>query len=209
MKITDIDVQKKNKNRVSVFVDGEYSFSLEQIDALRLSLKIGMEITGEDVRKYNIESNLGKARAKAGDMLSRRPYSMHEFKAKLSDKGFDDVIVDAIADEFLELGYLDDLEYAKMYVEDARMKMKGDKKIAYELSLKGVSERITREALDTCEEVPLDEIANIINTKYALMNITDYKIKQKITAYLASRGFSFSTINDAIRYAAESREHIE
>ncbi len=209
MKITDIDVQKKNKNRVSVFVDGEYSFSLEQIDALRLSLKIGMEITGEDVRKYNIESNLGKARAKAGDMLSRRPYSMHEFKAKLSDKGFDDVIVDAIADEFLELGYLDDLEYAKMYVEDARMKMKGDKKIAYELSLKGVSERITREALDTCEEVPLDEIANIINTKYASMNITDYKIKQKITAYLASRGFSFSTINDVIRYAAESREHIE
>ena len=63
MKITDIDVQKKNKNRLSVFVDGEYSFSLEQIDALMLSLKIGMEITDADIRKYNIESNLGKARS--------------------------------------------------------------------------------------------------------------------------------------------------
>ena len=167
MKITDIDVQKKNKNRVSVFVDGEYSFSLEQIDALRLSLKIGMEITDEDITKYNIESNLGKARAKAGDMLSRRPYSLHDFKTKLLDKGFDDVIVNVIADEFTELGYLDDFEYAKMYIEDARCKLKGDKKIAYELSLKGVSERITREALDECEGVPLDEISGIINTKYA------------------------------------------
>ncbi len=209
MKITDIDVQKKNKNRVSVFVDGEYSFSLEQIDALRLSLKIGMEITNEDINKYNIESNLGKARAKAGDMLSRRPYSLHEFKSKLLDKGFDDVIVEAIADEFSDLGYLNDFEYAKMYIEDARCKLKGDKKILYELSLKGIGERIVREALDECESVELDEIAGIINTKYASMDITDYKIKQKITAYLASRGFSFSEINDAIRYAVESRENIE
>lgn len=209
MKITDIDVQKKNKNRVSVFVDDEYSFSLEKIDALRLSLKIGMEITNADIKKYNIESNLGKARAKAGDILSRRPYSLHDFKSKLSDKGFDDVIVDAIADEFSELGYLDDFEYAKLYIEDARMKLKGDKKIAYELSLKGVSEKVAREALYECESVPLDEIAAIINTKYASMDITDYKIKQKITAYLAPRGFSFSEINDAIRCAVESRENIE
>ena len=142
-------------------------------------------------------------------MLSRRPHSMHDFKAKLLDKGFDDVIVDAIADEFSELGYLDYFEYAKMYVEDARMKMKVDKKIAYELSLKGISEKLVSDALYECEDVPTDEIATIINTKYASMDITDYKIKQKITAYLASRGFSFSKINDAIRCAAESREYIE
>lgn len=209
MKITDIDVQKKNKNRVSVFVDGEYSFSLEQIDALRLSLKIGMEITDADIKKYNIESNLGKARAKAGDMLSRRAYCTHEFKTKLLDKGFDNVIVNAVADEFSELGYLNDFEYAKMYIEDARIKLKGDKKIAYELSLKGVSEKVARDALYECESVPLDELAVLINTKYASMDITDYKIKQKITAYLASRGFGFSEINDAIRYAVESRENIE
>ena len=209
MKITDIDVQKKNKNRVSVYVDGEYSFSLEQIDALRLSLKIGMDITDDDIRKYNVESNLGKARSKAGDMLSRRPYSVYEFKSKLLDKGFDDVIVNSVADEFSELGYLDDFEYAKLYIEDARLKMKGDKKIAYELSLKGVSERTVRDALSECEEVPLDAIANIINTKYASMDINDYKVKQKITAYLASRGFSFSEINDAVRCAVESRENIE
>lgn len=209
MKITDIDVQKKNKNRVSVFVDGEYSFSLEQIDALRLSLKIGMEITDSDIRKYNIESNLGKARAKAGDMLSRRPYSIRDFKEKLLDKGFDDVIVNAISEEFSELGYLNDFEYSKMYIEDARLKLKGDKKIMYELSLKGIGERIVREALAECEDVQLEDIATVINTKYASMDINDYKIKQKITAYLASRGFSFSEINDAIRCAVESRENIE
>ena len=209
MKITDIDVQKKNKNRVSVFVDGEYSFSLEKIDALRLSLKIGMEITDADIQKYNIESNLGKARSKAGDMLSRRPYSSHDFKSKLLDKGFDEVIVNSVLEEFSELGYLNDLEYAKMYIEDARLKLKGDKKIMYELSLKGIGERITREALAECEDVPLEDVAAIINTKYASMDITDYKIKQKITAYLASRGFSYSDINDAIRCAVESRENIE
>ena len=162
MKITDIDVQKKNKNRVSVFVDGEYSFSLEQIDALRLSLKIGMEITDADIQKYNIESNLGKARSKAGDMLSRRPYSSHDFKLKLLDKGFDEVIVNSVLEEFSELGYLNDFEYAKMYIEDARLKLKGDKKIVYELSLKGVNERITHEALAECEDVPLEDIATII-----------------------------------------------
>ena len=49
MKITDVVPQKNNKNRVTVFVDGEYAFSLDRADALRLGVKVDAEITEKDI----------------------------------------------------------------------------------------------------------------------------------------------------------------
>ena len=45
MKITKIEQQKKNKSRMSVFIDGEFSFGTDNFTLLSLHLKEGEEIT--------------------------------------------------------------------------------------------------------------------------------------------------------------------
>ena len=87
MKVTDITRQKHNKNRVSVYLDGKYAFSLDEVDACRLKIKIGVDLTDEDVKRCNIESNLSKAISKAADILSFRSATRQEIKNKLLEKG--------------------------------------------------------------------------------------------------------------------------
>jgi regulatory protein len=204
MEITDIQVQKKNKHRVSVFVDNEYSFSLDEIDCIRLQIKTGKKVTPEDIKKYNLESNLSKARNKALDIISRRDICERELKNKLRDKGYDEMITDIVIDELSALGYIDDYEYALKFIEEAiHLKSNGRIKIKYDLSKKGVSEDIIRKALSEFDEDPAEMIAEIISSRYSGVDLNDFKNKQKITRYLAGRGYDFSEINEGIRRAKE------
>ena len=71
MKITDITPQKHNKGRVSIFADGKYAFSMDEVDCVLNKLKIGADISREDIQRLSIEANRSKAMSKAMDILSR------------------------------------------------------------------------------------------------------------------------------------------
>ena len=40
-KITDMQIQKKNKTRANVYLDGEYAFALEMLTVMKLGLSKG------------------------------------------------------------------------------------------------------------------------------------------------------------------------
>lgn len=44
MKVTNIEVQKKNKERVSIFIDGNYGFSLHTELVYKYHIKVGMDL---------------------------------------------------------------------------------------------------------------------------------------------------------------------
>ena len=52
IKITDIKQGVKNPNRVNVFVNGKYAFSLDVVQVVDLKIKVGMEISEEELAKY-------------------------------------------------------------------------------------------------------------------------------------------------------------
>ena len=199
MKVTDITRQKHNTSRVSVYLDGKYSFSLDEVDAYRLKIKIGTELTEEDVEKCNLESNLSKAIAKAADILSRKPATKKEIQDKLAEKGYDASVISAAVYELEELGYINDYDYACLYMEYAAEKCYGERKIRYELANKGVDPYIIEDVLAEKETARCEELAERIYAKYGIVDMNDIKIKQKVSRYLASRGFEFSDINDAVR----------
>ena len=60
MKITNIKQGVKNQNRVNVFVDQQYAFSLDIAQIVDLKLKVGMEVTEEKVIEYKKISEFGK-----------------------------------------------------------------------------------------------------------------------------------------------------
>lgn len=197
MKITDITPQVHNKERRSIFVDGKYAFSLDEIDCIKL--KIGDSISKSEMDRLNVESNLSKAKSKALDYLSRSPHTKHDLISKLTDKGYDKQIAELATSELEEMGLIDDREYASLYVEVATEKCYGSAKIRYELNHHGVPSDIIAEIMDSYEGVCTDELVQLLYQKYRNCDFGDIKVKQRAVRYLASRGFDFDKINEAIR----------
>ena len=56
-KITAITRQKRNKERVNIFIDGSYAFSLAEITAAWL--KVGQELSQEDINRLDADGIMG------------------------------------------------------------------------------------------------------------------------------------------------------
>lgn len=80
MKITDISVQAKNKDRVNISVDGAYRFSLDIFQVGELGIKNGMEVTDEQIAHWEEESAFGKLYARALEYTMIRPHSAREIR---------------------------------------------------------------------------------------------------------------------------------
>ncbi|MBE7037930.1 MAG: regulatory protein RecX [Ruminococcaceae bacterium] len=199
MKITDIQNQKKNKNRVSVFVDGEYSFSLEDTDMVRLKVKIGNEITKEDIENYNRECNLTKAKNRVMDIINRRLLPKKAVIDDLIKRGFDKQIATEAAKEFENLGYIDDYFFASEYAKDAfEYKKHGKLRIINDLCQKGIAKDIAKDVLDELELNEKDNLLYILKSRFANTDFSDFKEKNKVIRYFATRGYNISDIMSAI-----------
>lgn len=207
MQITDITPQKHNKHRVSVYVDNAYAFSLDEVDLVQLGLKIGRQMSEQEIAQCNVESNFSKAKAKAMDALSRRAMSEKELRDKLLEKGFDGQIIDMTVDEFTDLGYLDDAAFAAMFAEQAMEgKGWGKRKIKYELLQKGVDGAVINEALEQFDDAPHERMAELLRMKYGQLDLSDRKQQERATRFLASRGYDFSDIGAAFARYRERQE---
>ena len=88
MKITKISPAAKTAGRYNVFVDEEYSFSLDEIQLVQLGIKKDTELNAEQLAKLKNESDFGKNYIRALDLVSRRPRSIKEIKDYAQKKGW-------------------------------------------------------------------------------------------------------------------------
>ena len=80
MKITDISLQAKNKDRVNISVDGAYRFSLDMFQVAELGIKKGNEYSEEELTALETESQFGKLYARALEYTLMRPHSAKEIR---------------------------------------------------------------------------------------------------------------------------------
>jgi len=80
MKITDVSIQVKNKDRVNISVDGKYRFSLDIFQVSELGIKIGNEYTDAELAKIETESQFGKLYGRALEYTLMRPHSAKEIR---------------------------------------------------------------------------------------------------------------------------------
>jgi regulatory protein len=78
MTITKITEQVKNPNRVSIFVDGKYSFSLSLDQLLDLRLKVSYELDEARLKELVKLSQVGKLKMRTLEWLMIRPHSAKE-----------------------------------------------------------------------------------------------------------------------------------
>ena len=200
LKITAIKQAVKNENRVNVFVNNEYSFSLDIAQLVDFKLKVGTILSEEDLAKYKEASAFGKLYQRTLEWVLTRPRSVRETRDHLRERSrkstiqIDNSLLEQIITKLSEKGYLNDYKFAEYYVENRFIK-KGisRKRLSLELAKKGVSQGIIEEVLTENPRSDLEEIQKIIAKKRHKYD------DEKLTAYLVRQGFNYDLVRDAIR----------
>ena len=190
-KITDIKQAVKNPNRANVFVNNEYSFSLDIAQLVDEKLKIGTVLTAEKLNELKDKSEYGKLYQRTLEWVLTRPHSIKEtkdylFKKEVRSERDISRFRDEILERLISKGHLDDRRFAEYYVEN-RFVSKGisKKRMRMELMKKGIKSEIIDEVLNSSARNDEAEIKKIIAKK---RNKYD---DEKLINYLVRQGFGF------------------
>ncbi len=196
MKITAIKVQVKNPERVSIFVDSKYEFSLTLDELIKHKLNNHDELDVSAVKKYKKISADGKLRARALEWLINRPHSEHEFRDYLYRKKAETDQIDGLVEEFTNKGYLNNVKFAIWFAELQARRNKSDRQIKAELYKKGVIREVVDETL---QQGSVDEHERLIQLIQKKAQLSRYKNDpQKLMQFLVGQGYSWQLVKDTI-----------
>ncbi len=196
--ITALIVQKRNKERVSVYLDGRFAFGLALSEAMKL--RKGQYLSDEEIARLRAADEVEIAREHALRFLSYRPRSAAEVRRNLrqNKRQFSEETIEAVIARLERAGLIDDEAFARFWVENrARFGPRSARALRYELQRKGVPEAAIVAALaDLDEEEAAYQAACQRAPRYARMDRRAFR--EHLGSYLARRGFSTHTIRDVL-----------
>jgi regulatory protein len=193
-KITALEVQKKNKDRVSVYLDGRFAFGLPAIVAARL--KRGQTLSDAEIGELKQQGDTETTYNKVLNYLSYRPRSCAEVEEYLGKRGVPEQHVKAIIERLERVGLLDDKAFAQFWVENReRFRPRGLRALRYELMTKGISDEIIEQSLAS---VDVAESAYQSASKKArrMTHLDEQNFVRKIVEYLVRRGFDYEVARE-------------
>ena len=185
-------------------VEGRWLAVLEDGSILRIgegevvdfALYAGRELSEEEADRLQDAARRSGLKAKAIELLMRRPQSRKELGRRLAEQEASQEEIEAICDRMEELGYLNEEEYAARVVRHYAAKGFGERKLRDELYRRGISREFWEDALAQIEDN--SEVIDAFLEK-KLKGAHDPKAVKKASEALARRGFSWSEIGDALR----------
>lgn len=200
MKITKIEPQKKYKNRMSVFLDGEFVFGIDTFSLYKLKLKENDEINDERLCEIKSTVLLESAKNYAANLLSSRSYTEHAMKQKLLDYTGDEEAAHKVIVFLKEYKLIDDFDYAKRFAHDClNLKKYGGRKIKYKLLEKGIAAEIAEQVMQelNCSDLETENLERLMQKK--LGGNFELKNVMKAKRYFAARGYRFEDIDNTLK----------
>lgn len=202
MIITSIERQKKNRRRVSLYIDGAFAFGVNEDVVYRFGLRKGMEIDETLRREIEDYDNRVQAKVVAERLLATRMRSEREIREHLLRKGFPGETADETVNDFRRVRLLDDAEFARAWIRDRlRLRPRAASLLRVELRRKGVADALIDQAL---EELFSDrdeaEIARELADSYCRKHpgIDGVVLKRRLASFLQRKGFAASVVFDII-----------
>lgn len=202
--ITKIEFQKKNDNRVNIFLDGEFAFGLNADLVYEYKLERGKEIENDFIEDVLKAEEKKKAENYSLILLSSRVRTEKEIIQKMKLKGYEEDTIQGVIKKLTELGYINDEVFAEMYTEDKQKLGKlGGNRIKQELMQKGVSREIAQKVVEerTDKDEEYETALEIGTRKYEQTYHKDEKRKayQKLSAFLVRKGYSFDIVSRVVK----------
>ena len=206
--ITKIESQKKNSDRVNIYVDDEFFMAVFTESIYNFNIKKGMEIDQENLKHILNEEMYIKAKNKALNILSKADQSEKKIREKLSSE-FEEDTIDIVI-EFLQKNKFidDDLLAQKIVNTNVHLNKCGKNKIKQNLYNKGISKESINDAISEIDhDVEFENAMHLAKKRYErIKNEDKRKIYQKISQHLAYKGFDYDTIKRVLNKVLNSDE---
>jgi regulatory protein len=210
-KITAIQVQRNNPNRVNVYLNGEFAFGLARIVAAWL--QVGQILDEGKIAELQAEDSRERAMQQALLFLSYRARSENEIRKNLSKHEIPDAVIEETLERLRREGFADDKKFASAWVENrSTFRPRGRRALALELRQKGIDDYTIESALEGIDDEALAYEAG--QKKARKLKVQEWtEFRKKMSEFLARRGFSYSVIAPIVKRLwneahAEGEEHI-
>lgn len=174
------------------------NFQLYSEECRKFGLKEQTEISLE-VEQAILVLLTRRAKLRALHLLEKQDRTEYQLQQKLEEGDYPPPIVKVALDYVRSYGYIDDLHYAKHYVE-CREKLDSRKKIELDLKRRGISEDVIEMAFEDIisEDAEENALRRLIQKKYSNWDWSDRLKKEKAIRYLYSKGFHYEQISKAL-----------
>lgn len=173
----------------TVALEGGRTIRISEGTVVELGLYDGLELEEDQVADLEAAAKLSALRARAVNMLTYRPMSAGQLNQRLLDKGADERQAAQVVAWAIDLGLVNDEEYAKALARHYQSKGYGIYKIKDELYRRKVPRQYWEGALAELEDP--DEIIDAFLAK-KVKDPTDRKDLKRASDALVRRGFSWS-----------------
>ena len=180
-------LQAGKRKRVAVLLDDGPSFTLAL--TLAAGLRVSQQLDLAEIERLQTEDAIARALDQAARFLARRPRSVAEVRRNLLQKGFAEPAVSAALQRCGEQGWLNDLDFARFWVEDRlRFRPMGRRALAHGLRQKGVEPETIETALADLDG--LDAARRAARDRLRRWrDLTQPEVKRRLWAFLQRRGF--------------------
>ena len=195
-KITALVVQKRNPNRVNLYLDGDYAFGLAKIVAAWL--KVGAELDEKKIEQLQAEDARERALQQALLFLSYRTRSESEIRQNLRKHEIPETVIDETLEKLKRDGLANDDQFAQAWVENrSAFRPRSRRMLAMELRQKGLDNESMNSALKNVDDGPLAyEAAQKRAARFKDLEWSEFR--KKLSEFLARRGFSYSVISPVV-----------
>lgn len=194
MIVTAIKRQVKRAGRVSVFIDGKYSFGLSDSALLDSKMFVGQELSDREVKELRNAADDDKIYGNAMRFAAMRLRSRWEIEQYLMRKKCPAPLAESILSKLSEIGLIDDAAFARVWIQNRKLlKPTSRRTILQELRAKRVNEAVVEQLL---AEEPNDDEAAL--KQLIAKKRSHYPDEQKLMQFLARRGFRYDDIKRAL-----------
>lgn len=208
--VSEIQVQKKNTSRFSLFADGQFLIGVSESTLTKFDLKKGVEITPSLFEKIVEAENQWAAREYLFGILSRRDHSQKELRDKAFKKGFSGYYMEEILNEFEQKEYINDQKFALKFTADKfEFNNWGPYKIRSQLFKKGISKTVIESCVQEVfgSEAVKESMMDLIQKKRKrYLREPEEKRRKKIFDFLMRKGYDSDQI---LKYMDELLMQIE
>ena len=192
--ITRLEPQKRNPERLNVYLDGEFAFGISRTVAPWL--EEGNQLSQQKISALQNADQIEAAYQRALNFLSYRSRSEHEIRQNLQKHQFPEEIIPEVLSRLREHKLVNDRDFAVQWVENrVKFHPRGKRALSIELYKKGISNQIIEEILHDINE---EELAlKLARGKMVKMKkLARPEFQKKMYGYLSRRGFNYSLCRD-------------
>ena len=202
MKITALEPQANNAERINLFVDGRFLLGVNATVVLQMGLEQEQELSPAQLEQLRSEEALQQAVERAYNYLSYRQRSREEVRRYLRRKQTAPEIIDAALERLDRLELVNDHEFASFWAENREQySPRGARAIKNELRMKGVNREVVDELISDEKD---EEFALRAGRKKALsllhnpsMNYMTFRTR--LGSFLQRRGFNYEVVARTVK----------